>query len=399
MPTQESHAATAPTTRGDPLRVVIQQPALAKYRVPVFRELARRPGIDLLVAYGNEKGITSVEPDGFRGIQIPIHDFRVLGSELRWHNAHYQFATPKRADVVVLSWSTRYLTLVPSLIRARWNNVGTVLWGHGYSKAETRLRENSRGAVADFADSVLFYNQTSAQRFIDRGYSSPERVFVALNTLDVTTITQAKIEWTRDPARLAAFRAERGLNGPTVLFVSRLNADNRVDMLLQAAAMLHKDMPDLKVVIVGSGPEGDSLRALAGSLGLGGAVIFTGAIYEEADLAPYFLSAGVFCYPVNIGLSLIHAMAYGVPVVTSNRMTAQNPEIEAFKDGVNGCCYQDGDVGALAGVLGLVLSDATLRERLRDGATATVTQDFNISKMVDGMEAAIRFAATRHRAY
>ncbi|MFA6043575.1 MAG: glycosyltransferase family 4 protein [Phycisphaerales bacterium] len=399
MPTHASPAATAPPTPAKTLRVVIQQPAMAKYRVPVFRELARRPGIDLLVAYGNERGITSVEPDGFRGVQIPIHDFKVLGSELRWHKAHYQFVTPKQADVVVLSWSTRYLTLVPSLIRARWNNVGTVLWGHGYSKAETRLRENSRGAVADFADAVLFYNHTSAQRFIDRGYSAPDRVFVALNTLDITAITAAKKEWEGDPARLAAFRAAKGLAGPTVLFVSRLNADNRVDLLLKAAAVLHKDMPALKVVIVGSGPESDSLKALARSLQVEDAIIFTGAIYDEKDLAPYFLSAGVFCYPVNIGLSLIHAMAYGVPVVTSNRMAAQNPEIEAFHDGVNGCCYQDGDVDALAGVLGLVLSDAALQRRLHEGAIATVTEDFNISKMVDGMEAAIRYAASRHQTY
>ena len=381
------------------MRVVIQQPALAKYRVPVFRELARRPGIDLLVAYGNEKGINNVDPDGFEGVMIPIHDFKVLGTPLRWHAAHYQFVTPRRADVMVLSWSTRYLTLVPSLVRARWNGVGTVLWGHGYSKSETRLRENSRGAVADFADSVLFYNHGSAQRFIDRGYSSPERVFVALNTLDITAINAAKKVWQADPARLAAFRSEKGLNGPTVLFVSRLNADNRVDLLLKAAAVLHKDLPALKVVIVGAGPEADALKSLARTLGLGQAAIFTGAIYDEVDLAPYFLSAGAFCYPVNIGLSLIHAMAYGVPVVTSNRLTAQNPEIEALKDGINGCCYQDGEVDALAGVLGLILSDGALRQSLSDGAIATVTEDFNISKMVDGMEAAIRFAAARHRQY
>lgn len=381
------------------MRVVIQQPALAKYRVPVFRELARRPGIDLLVAYGNEKGINNVDPDGFEGVMIPIHDFKVLGTPLRWHAAHYQFVTPRRADVMVLSWSTRYLTLVPSLVRARWNGVGTVLWGHGYSKSETRLRENSRGAVADFADSVLFYNHGSAQRFIDRGYSSPERVFVALNTLDITAINAAKKVWQADPARLAAFRSEKGLNGPTVLFVSRLNADNRVDLLLKAAAVLHKDLPALKVVIVGAGPEADALKSLARTLGLGQAAIFTGAIYDEVDLAPYFLSAGAFCYPVNIGLSLIHAMAYGVPVVTSNRLTSQNPEIEAFKDGINGCCYQDGEVDALAGVLGLILSDGALRQSLSDGAIATVTEDFNISKMVDGMEAAIRFAAARHRQY
>ncbi len=391
--------SSAGVARRGSLRVVIQQPALAQYRVPFFRELAKRPGIDLLVAYGNEKGIPSVAPDGFAGVLTPMHEFKVLGSELRWHSAHYRYATPRHADVLVLSWSTRYITLLPALVQARWNNVGTVLWGHGYSKAETRLRENSRGALADFADSVLFYNHTSAQRFIDRGYSAPERVFVALNTLDITAINAAKERWEADPAGLAGFRREHGLHGPVILFVSRLTASNRVDLLLNAAASLRRDVPDLKVVIIGAGPEGDSLKQLAKSLGIQDSVVFAGAIYEEARLAPYFLSASVFCYPVNIGLSLIHSMAYGLPVVTSDRMTAQNPEIEAFQDGVNGCCYRDGDADALGGVLGLILTDPELRARLSRGARATVTQDFNISKMVDGMEASIRFAAARHASY
>lgn len=390
------HTAPSRSSRV-PLRVVIQQPALAKYRVPVFRQLANRPGIDLLVAYGNERGIQNVKPEGFKAVEVPLSERSVLGSTMRWHSAHYKFAKRSKADVVVLSWSTRYLTLVPALIRARWNNVGAVLWGHGYSKTETPLREQARGAIADFADAVMFYNHTTAQRFIDRGFSSPERVFVALNTLDTSGIEEAKRLWQSDPARLQAFRQEKKLTGPVVLFVSRLNADNRVDMLVRAAAIMHKTIPDLKVVIVGSGPEAEALKSLAGSLGVGDVVHFAGAVYDERELAPYFLSAGVYCYPVNIGLSLIHAMAYGLPVVTSDRMTAQNPEIEAFREGVNGCCYQDGSVEAMAKLLGSILSDAGLRERLGRGAMATVTQDFNVSKMVDGMEAAIRYAACKHR--
>ena len=38
-----------------PIRVVIQQPALPKYRVPVFRELAKRPDIDLTLYFGEKK--------------------------------------------------------------------------------------------------------------------------------------------------------------------------------------------------------------------------------------------------------------------------------------------------------------------------------------------------------
>lgn len=376
------------------IRVVIQQPALTKYRIPVFRELARRPGIDLLVAYGDEKGIANAQPEGFAAELVPLHDYHLPGAVVRWHSAQWRYGTKARADVVVMSWSTRYLSLLPGIFRAKWNGLGTVLWGHGYSKAETRLRQRVRQAVSDLGDALLFYNNTAAQRYIDDGYSQAERIFVALNTLDQGGIRAAADSWRNDPARLDAFRRDQGIAGrPIVLFVSRLLEGNRTDLLVAAMPDLLRQFPDLLAVVIGDGPAGPALRAQARSLGVEHAVRFLGAVYGEEQLAPWFLSSKVFCYPANIGLSIIHAMIYGLPVITSSKVEAQNPEIEAFRDGVNGLYCVEGDAASLTSSLRTILADPALQARLAAGAADTVTDDFTVARMVDGMESAIRYAA------
>ncbi|MDX2132164.1 MAG: glycosyltransferase family 4 protein [Planctomycetota bacterium] len=385
----------APTT--GTIRVVIQQPCLSHYRVPVFRELASRRGLDLLVLYGDEKGITNVAPEGFRAEFVKLHDMRVAGTLVRYHAAQFSHCRRECADVVVLSWSTRYASLVPGLARARWNDLGVVLWGHGYSKAETRIRRRLRTLLPGVTDSVLFYNYTAAQDLIDTNLIRPERVFVALNTIDLSPVQAAADVWRRDPARLARFRFEHGLGaGPVVLFVSRLFAENQTDVLVRAAPALASRFPGAKVVIVGDGPDAPRLRALAKDIGADDAVRFAGAVFGEENVAPWFLSADVFCYPANVGLSLIHALSYSLPVVTGDRLQSQNPEIEAFRDNVNGLLFRHAEPDSLVETLSLLLGDAALRRRLSEGALDTVTNDYSIPKMVDGMEAAIRYAAARH---
>jgi glycosyltransferase involved in cell wall biosynthesis len=373
-----------------PIRVVVQHPALPKYRVPVFRELAARPGIDLLVAYAAREEIPNAEPNGFRAVHAADRRRWVGSHPLVWDPAQIRYANPALADVLFLTWDLHYLSLVPALLRARNNGTATVLWGHGYSKRERRFRRRARAEIGNLATALMFYNHTTAAAYVQDGVN-PRRVFIAPNALDQTPIREQRAIWERDPERVAAFRRQHGLNGPTILFVSRLEHENRLDLLLTATAVLRRTHPTLSVIVIGNGEEEAALRRQATSLRLDDRIRFLGGIYDESALAPWFLCADVFCYPANIGLSLLHAFGYGVPVVTSNLTEAQNPEIEALRPGENGLTYRDGDAADLVATLDRLLSDRSLRQQLSQGAMRTLDERFSIEKMVDGMVAAARY--------
>ena len=99
--------------------------------------------------------------------------------------------------------------------------------------------------------------------------------------------------------------------------------------------------------------------------------------------------AEVFCYPAHMGLSLLHAFAFGLPVITSDRIDGHGPEIEAFVDHTNGLFYRHGDVDDLASKVLAVLADAGLRRQLGDNATQTVREVYTVKQMVKGMVEAI----------
>ena len=127
------------------------------------------------------------------------------------------------------------------------------------------------------------------------------------------------------------------------------------------------------------------------------AVRFLGSIHEEDRIAPWAVSASLLIHPGALGLSIFHAFGYGLPVVTSNRMSIQMPEVETLEPGINGLVYEHGNVQALAAACKSILIDPSLRKRLGDGARETVLRPGgrNIEGMVDGIMKAISAVSDR----
>lgn len=377
-----------------PLRVNVIHPSLAKYRVPVFRDLAQRPGIDLKVFYGTTGGIPNVAPEGFEAIAVPRFERRLGGQIIMFQGAEWSYASRRVSDVVVFRWSPRSLSLLPALIRAKLAGVATVLWGHGFSKTDRPWWQQARKSLADLATAVVLYDPRTRQMLIDEGWDAC-RLFVAINSLDSRDIDAARNSWINELDRLAQFRKEFSLNArPVVLFVSRLDPRNRVDLLIRATARLVPELPDIRTVIIGNGErERRRLRSLASEMQIENNVVFRDGIYDEMALAPWFLTASVFCYPENVGLSLLHSLWYGLPAVSSENWACQNPEFVALENGINGFTYAHRDVKSLSGRLRQILTDSHLQRSMSKAARSTVEKRFTVSRMVDGLEAAIRYAA------
>ncbi len=375
-----------------PLRLLVVQPALPRYRLAVYRELARRSGLDVLLWYGDEPAIKNARPEGFRAEMKPIVIRSVLGQQVRWHAAQLEAVSRDDVDVVVLGWSTRYLTLLPALRKARKRGLPIILWGHGYSKRESALRVWLRNRLARQATALLLYDQNTATRLVESGYPQ-EQVFAAPNAIDLAPIQRAMEPYRSDPSLLADFRSQNDIAGRRVLiFVSRLYEENRVDLLIDAVGRVANTFPEVLAIVIGDGPDRDRLEARIAESGSSERVRMLGAIFDEQQLAPWMLSAEALVYPANIGLSLLHAFGYGLPVVTGDDLTAQNPEIVALKDRHNGCLFRGGDAESLADTLIQLLSDEELRDRLGAAALKTVTKHYNVVNMVDGMERAVRYA-------
>ena len=148
--------------------------------------------------------------------------------------------------------------------------------------------------------------------------------------------------------------------------------------LLKAAALLSQNGIDVRVLLVGSGPERERLQGLSTD-SLEGRVCFLG----DSSRVPELLNAmDVFVLPsLNEGMSntLLEAMACGLPALATN--VGGNPEI--VENNVNGCLFTPGDTAWLAKKLQLLARDPEVVHQLGTAARNHAIESFSLSRMLD----------------
>lgn len=379
------------------MRILFVQPALPHYRVPFFMELQRRAQGEVQVwSDHHQPGLPFRDPEGaFRAVHHPelgVGPFLSQPALLRAVRDGWP-------DVVVLPWNTRYLQLTPALLEGRLRRKPVVLWGHGYSRRFSTWKHQARNAIGRLADACVTYSEPTRERLVAEGLD-PKRVFCAPNALDGGPMQAQREYWRARPDELDDLRRHLEVGAArVVLFVSRLEPDKRVELLLEAITRLKVRVPDVQLVIVGDGTQREALRGLAERLGIAAQTRFLGAIYDERVLGAVFACASVFAYPVAVGLSILHALNYGVPVVTSDRAECHNPEFDVLSHDVNSLLYRHDDVDDLALRLERLLVDRQLRAHLSQGALKSVTgpEGRTLEHMAGGMMRALDFAISTKR--
>jgi glycosyltransferase involved in cell wall biosynthesis len=135
-------------------------------------------------------------------------------------------------------------------------------------------------------------------------------------------------------------------------------------VLLEAFAVVRRQIPDAHLLLVGQGELQSELRRRAQSLGIDGSVEMTGPVPE---IWPYLSRSDVFALPSlseAYGIAVAEAMAAGLPVVAS----AVGGVPELVNEGVTGNLFPVGDHQALARHLIRILKSPELRIRM--GAAA-----------------------------
>lgn len=189
-------------------------------------------------------------------------------------------------------------------------------------------------------------------------------------------VPRAGIRVVPNGVEVERFRGLRPLpsmeDAPSLLFVGRLEPRKGLADLVTAFVMAKQVHPDVRLYVVGEGPERDrAQRALPERLRSD--VVFLGRVDDE-ELARMYATADVYVSPAtggeSFGIVLVEAMAAGATVVASDL-----PGYRAVvADGVNGILVEPGNPGALAGRLVELLSNPARRRALAGQAARDVTR-------------------------
>ena len=178
-----------------------------------------------------------------------------------------------------------------------------------------------------------------------------------------------------DLSRFATARVPH--DGPVVIgTVAALRAEKNIARLIRALARLPAAAP-ARLVIVGDGPERAALEALAATEGVGGRVEFAG---YRVDPAPLYAGFDIFALSSDteqMPLSVLEAMASGLPVAATDV-----GDVAAMLDEANGPYVVALEDGALADALAALVARSDLRAALGAANRARFEANFTEADMV-----------------
>jgi glycosyltransferase involved in cell wall biosynthesis len=152
---------------------------------------------------------------------------------------------------------------------------------------------------------------------------------------------------------------------PTVIYLGRLKKYKSIDHLLHAFSLTLKSIPEARLVLVGEGDFKQNLVSLAHRLNIEDKVEFTGFV-DQGEKVRRLQRAWVAVCPSlkeGWGLTNIEANACGTPVIASNVPGLRDSVV----NGETGILYEYGNVKELSDCLVRVLSEESLRQKLRQG--------------------------------
>jgi glycosyltransferase involved in cell wall biosynthesis len=218
------------------------------------------------------------------------------------------------------------------------------------------------------SSAVLFYSDKEVLEYRKCRWFSERQPLSALNNgINVEPIRKLRSDYVVSKRNCS------------ILFISRLTAKARLSLLL--FALTNPSLSQVRLEVVGDGEEADALQAEALALGLGSRVRWHGGTIDEARIAAVANQCQIFVYPGEVGLSLIHAMAYGLPVIIHDDRWRHGPEIAAFDCGMTGLTFKAGNVDSLVTTISEALSDSPQLARWSAACVKIVDAQFNTAVM------------------
>ena len=384
-------------------RVLIVYHYFALYRLPIVRKLMQREGYEftLISSAQSRAGIRTIDPDL---AELPIDQGGVRWEFLKniwiggkkspflWQKGLVSRLKQDDYDAVIFLGVIYFLSTWFAIRAAKTRNKRVIIWTHGFLGKDSKWIAALRHRLYRMADACLLYGNRARDIMLETNYYNPKQLTVVYNSLDHalhSSLRHYSLPEAKREQRQALFD---DVDLPVVSYIGRLSPDKSLELLVDALSIAQREGVPFRVLLIGEGPLKESLRLRAKDAGVEDHLIFYGYCADE-EAACKMLACGDVCVvPGGVGLTGMHAMGVGVPVVSHGDLDVQKPECEAIVSGKTGATFKRGDASDLANTLHALFSDSETLSEMRENCFTMMDTFFNpdyqsevICNVVDGV--------------
>ncbi len=365
-------------------KVTMLHDRLAHYRVAFFehvRSVLSARGVEFHLVHGqaSPSEVTKKDEGMVDWADRVVNRFwRVGGKDLLWQPFPQSL---RDSDLIVITQEHRILSHYPFLLRRKYLNARIAYWGHGrnhQSTAAQGLRERWKRVLLCSVDWWFAYTKSTVDYLTAQGY--PEsRITCLNNAIDTSGFRQELQAVPAEAINSLRMELQLGEANPVGLYCGSLYQEKRLDLMVAAADVIHQQVKDFRLIVIGDGPSTPDLQVAFAKRPWARWV----GIKKGFEKAAYFRLADVMLNPGLVGLHILDAFCAGMPMITT-ATAKHSPEIAYLENGVNGIITSD-DPAEYASAVVRLLNDQEHYRKLSEAALSS-------SKLYTVEEMANRFA-------
>lgn len=334
-------------------RVAIVYPYIAHYREAVFERLVcaldssnhKYQFFAFSDFESNLASLSLVDPVKSEGLGGAWRWSRIKNlwwkNLLIWQKGLFSKVVFSRSfDDVIFLGNAYYINVWVATLFLKLRKKRVFYWTHGVRVKDSGIKKYIRIFFYKMADGLLLYGDKAKKLLCEEGISQ-KKIFVIYNSMDYEK--QKKVRESLLSSEIKVF-SDFDLR---VIYTGRLTKEKGLDVVISAIGVLKEKGKSVFLRIVGGGEDLARLRKLVDHLSISDRVLFSGPCYDENELGRFFLSSDLCVVPSAAGLSVMHAMAFGLPVITNDDFSKHGPEAEAIEEGITGAFYKAGCLDSL----------------------------------------------------
>lgn len=319
------------------------------YRLPILKALSNQRNFDFqytfLSGQTTDVPLNILKRGDFSGLDfIPVKNRWFLGKIL-WQTKVLRYSISSNYDCIIYLGSPNFISTWLGALIAKTIGKPTLFWTHGFLSSK-KLKNRIKKIFFSIPDGLLLYGNKARNNLIFHGFKS-HNLFTVYNSLDYNK--QIKIRKNIKIEQVFELKKKLFKNSdlPVIIFIGRLTYQKKLDDIIKISQKLHDEEMPVNVLFVGDGFMKKQLMKSVTKACLSDYVTFFGECHNELQLAHLITLSDLCVSPGEVGLTAIHSLVYGTPVITHDCEKFQMPEYEAVVDGITGGLYRYGSLESL----------------------------------------------------
>ncbi len=264
------------------------------------------------------------------------------------------------------------------LLLCLFTNKKTYLWTHGWYGNESIFKRKIKKLFFSLSSHNLLYGDYARELMQNEGISK-NKLTCIYNSLDYNNQLIIRQNLKQSAIYTKHFKNQN----PVIFYIGRIQNNKRLDLLIDALKILKDNNTDCNLVIIGEEVEKTGIKDQIDKYKLNSHVWMFGACYDELKIAELIYNADICVSPGNVGLTAIHSLMYGTPVITHNDFPEQGPEFEAITNNITGSFFERNNTNDLVDKINFWLNNQFNREITRLNCYKIIDQKYNPNSQIE----------------